>query len=445
LPESSAICRAARLFRCESLGAVLALALACCGGIVAPGDQSMDTFYQDLSTPIEIQFPRVSVAAPRRPQGLEAARAPDKVPAGYLMPFANDHLNSRVSFVLPQKNWEPQWKCALQENIDSSFVVQKGDGIIVQGARFWQLIDANTGQAFALDLKGNSPVAWSGAGGFYFGDRNGFIAYHGADGRLQHRCSARLKEQFSRLMIRRTPDAYFVASLSDGWPPFGMGDFYAFEKITVGDVNRVDEARVLLDSKRAGMLIQKKRDLTIPVVHERITVLATRDRLYLVDEDLKVRRALTGEFEPLSMSADEEGRLYLVVQLPKYKALWIVTPEGSRLMSFTWPADFAIGKMPPVVGYDHQAYVAVKDHLVAVHQSGRMLWEHPLGGKFAGATVTGDDNLLVSEGSRVVVYDLEGKSRVLFDCIDQQLSTPPVLTEKGRLLVASDRTLFCLH
>jgi hypothetical protein len=77
--------------------------------------------------------------------------------------------------------------------------------------------------------------------------------------------------------------------------------------------------------------------------------------------------------------------------------------------------------------------------------AGKPLFSIPIRKAFGGATVTADDKLLVSDGPELIVFGADGVSRVLHDFAQQSLKTPPILTPQGRILVASDETLFCLR
>ena len=406
----------------------------------------MDTFYQSLSKTLPLEFPKVAIHPgtargdiPRDEPG--ASRGTER----YRRPFGNMRLNSRIGLTLPAGEWHVSWKCALTDFLEARYVLDMEGLAIVQGDAQWQLVSQKEGRTLRLGNNGRSDIAVSPDGAsFYYMDANGFVAWHSSDGELEHLCFARLQEQYRRLLIRREAAHYFVVSLSNGRPPWGPGDLWAVEKISIGDSSRVDVGKVLLDSDSAGMLIQKKDKLLIPASAEGTTVLATRERLYLMNDDLRITRALTGKFDPLALSTDPLKRVYVLVRTENVTALWMVTFEGERVFSFAIPAELQVGAFPPIVGYGHQVYLFAGSRVVAIAPSGALLWEHELQGGFGGAVVTAEDQLLVSEGSCVSAFDIKGQRRTLYRLTDESARTPPVLTSTGGLLVATERNLYRL-
>ena len=73
-----------------------------------------------------------------------------------------------------------------------------------------------------------------------------------------------------------------------------------------------------------------------------------------------------------------------------------------------------------------------------------MLWERYVAAPIAGATVTADNQLLVSSGNSLIVFDAMGDTNFLYFFENEYVDTPPILTERGRIIVATQRKLYCL-
>jgi hypothetical protein len=149
-------------------------------------------------------------------------------------------------------------------------------------------------------------------------------------------------------------------------------------------------------------------------------------------------------FEPLALSVDRAKRIYVVVRAEAAAALWVITPEGERVLSVPIRGGNDLGAHPPVVGYAHRVHLFVDSRIVTVGPTGAVLWEQALEGAFGGAIVTADDELVASEGSSVSAFDGTGRRRVLQRFPDGSVRTPPVLTASGSILVATERDLYCL-
>jgi hypothetical protein len=165
----------------------------------------------------------------------------------------------------------------------------------------------------------------------------------------------------------------------------------------------------------------------------------------MTDPELRIRTALRGEFEPVAMSLDEANRLYLVVQEGERQALWVLTPEGRRSISYVLAPHVQVGSVPPIVGRDHAIYIQARDRLISLSAEGKWLWEYVTAEAPAGAAVTSNYALLLASGSQVSAFDREGGRRVLYSFVGESVRSAPVLTPDSRLLIATQRHLYCLE
>jgi hypothetical protein len=148
------------------------------------------------------------------------------------------------------------------------------------------------------------------------------------------------------------------------------------------------------------------------------------------------------------MSLDESGFIYLVVLIEEEDgahryALWALTPQGEQVMDVTLPKRSGYG--PPIVGYNYQVYILLGDRILAISPEGDVLWNKATGASIAGAIATADDQLLVAAGEMISAYDAAGERTVLFYEEGVAWATPPVLTERQQVYVASQHHLYGLQ
>jgi len=413
-----------------------------------------DNFFKSLSKPLKMKFPSVPVDPPEASgweEGKPSTGSDKERPAAgmesagsYLRPHANEQLNARIAARMPEGVWEIKWQVELPKYIRPHYLLQHGDKVIVQGEGQWQLRDLEEGREIALDNQGDSDLAFHPAfSNFCYIDGDGYVVSHQRNGDVEHLCAVRFAEGVARLMIRRDGDTYFVYSLSYGAPPLGDGEFWAVEKIDLGDISKKDETNVLTDKKRLGLVLQKTDQLLCPAVHGSTSVLATNNRLYLMDDDLKITRAITGDFEPLALSLDEDGLIHVVVHKSNGDTLWVLTPEGELRRSVLLPPGLKEFR-PPVIGFDHHIFLITSGRVLCLDGGGSVKWGDGTKNNPGGAIVTPDNLLLVSEGSSLLVFGADGERSVLATLEGETLCTPPVLTDRGELLVAGQRRLTCL-
>ncbi|PYS40748.1 MAG: hypothetical protein DMG14_09570 [Acidobacteria bacterium] len=389
-----------------------------------------------------MEFPRLPLHDATASAG---GLGPQDDSGAYVAPYANARLNSRIRYALPAGDWSVQWSAELPDYMHTSFVLQAGENVLVEGERQWLLFASATGQEIGRGQKGHSDVYLDAATGeFYYIDRDDYIATHNARGELLHLCAARLLEQYDRLAIWRQNSKYFVVTRSWGKPPRGKGYLWAVEKLDLGDTSKIDFQKVLNDKRREAMVSQPVETLARPPRDGTVAVLATTDRFYFMDDRLNVIRAITGEFQPLSLSLDDTGRLYVLVRSSGEGRFWIVTREGARLLDLAVPLGQDTFPPPPIIDRSGRAYLLLPGEVLALDATGEIAWREKVEGTLF-ATLTADGTLVAAVGPNVLAFDAEGKQRILATVADDALRTPPVLDARGRLYVSSEHHLYCLN
>ncbi len=108
---------------------------------------------------------------------------------------------------------------------------------------------------------------------------------------------------------------------------------------------------------------------------------------------------------------------------------WKITPSGEIGFDFVLPGGPVLLDHPPIVGYDHSVFQLSGQHIYVIGANGRLRWSRVAEGGLAGAVVTADGQLVVSEGRYVVAYDANGERRKVV-CFDgETLTSPPILNE----------------
>jgi hypothetical protein len=167
--------------------------------------------------------------------------------------------------------------------------------------------------------------------------------------------------------------------------------------------------------------------------------MAAPGRIYRADARLKVIDDLADDFTPVTMSLDERGHAYLVVQSKGKHALWVLDPKtGERSVSV--PLTGEPTPTPPLVGWDHRTFVLLQDGVVAIEPDGRAAWTVSTAQAPVGASIAKNGVLALAVGSQVLLVEPDGRSRTALDAGDS-LATAPVLVSGTELLVATAATL----
>lgn len=151
-------------------------------------------------------------------------------------------------------------------------------------------------------------------------------------------------------------------------------------------------------------------------------------------------KVLEGDFEGLEVAFDDEGIAQFVVRQKNDLMLWSVPSGAGSIGRTKLGVAGGVGlRAPPIVGRSLRVFV-LADRMVAVGLDGKRKWERK-GAVTGGATITGDDVLLVADAGRILAVDPTGKATELVAEKDLVFVTPPILDASGLLVVASGKTL----
>ena len=395
------------------------------------------------ATPVRIDAPSHVIApAPRATASVRAAPGEDR---SVRRCFVNDSLNSRVvRRVQGVAGWQVRWRTGLPPMTTPICLLTAGDRIVLQALSDWSLWTTE-GRSVASGPLVRSGVALDPQTAVYlFADHAGLIvARRLDDGQRSFAAGLSYGSSFARTFVARRGQRLFTVSLEMAQDPHAPEPENTMLEVSdLGDpanqksFGQPDAPVVTAD------LIRETR-LMVPAMLGDTIVVAVRDWIYSLDLDLHFHSAITGSFTPRFLSLDEAGRIYLLADASGRTALWQLSPRGERYYAFVLPSGVT-PSMPAIVGYDHTAYVIAGSHIFSVAGDGKLNWSRAAAGVIAGAAATPDDLLVVSEGSDIAAYDARGERRTLHSIRGEQITTAPVFTASGDLLVATGASIYCL-
>lgn len=397
-----------------------------------------DNFWKHFDeTPFEVPVPRRTIrpasdhpAAPRAP----AQGAPLSIRWG-----VNDLLNCRLPLAL---GWKPetgaraqlQFKAALPGGPPIMLLASSDRLVAVAGN--WTLLDM-AGHALASGVSHSCVPSLDGAGTrLIAGNEDGTLAVRRlSDGSLEVNAAPLATLDHDRTFVSLRGARMVLASrllqIDVHAPPAQQS------MIETIDLNYEGKGPASLED------LVRQTAIVFPAITGDRIVLAMRDRIYFLDFDLKFQDAWAGDFQPLGVSLDEAGAVYLLAGRGTSVSLWKLAPPAERAWEIPLPPELVRPIQPPIVGYDHTVYLVAAQQIMAVSPAGRVLWRKPAA-SVSGAFVTPDDRLVVAEGSQLVAWTPAGERQPIFDC-GEALVTPPIMTADGRIYAASRANLFCIR
>jgi outer membrane protein assembly factor BamB len=358
--------------------------------------------------------------------------------------YINEELNSRLPFALNNGGWKIKWQADLSSSFMPLAVLETKDRIVIESDGIWWLFDKG-GKKIQHGPFSASRVVLDNEN-FYVADSTGLIvARRLSDGGNVFGLSLFFGQEYERTFMIRKGRRFLAASTERELDPDvpDRKENSLVELVDLGESLKTDDDGLLKSSKSLAHLVRKTR-LLLTAAHGEVIVFATQNRIYLADMNLNVTQAFAGDFTPVTMSIDEAGRIYLIVEEKKRRSLWLLFPTGELTMTFELPSSFGEIIMPPVIGYNHQAYIITKNKILVVSSEGKLIWQSSLEKKIGGASITTDEQLLVSTESELLAFDTKGQKQTLFAVSNDNIQTSPVLTSSGEILFASVKRLYCL-
>jgi outer membrane protein assembly factor BamB len=409
---------------------------------VKPKPQTADGFYKLLSNePVKTVAPQ-EIRRLNKPQTFPKAAIEkrNEISRAYI----NEELNSRLPFALNNGSWKIRWQSELSSSFMPLAVLETKDRVVVESEGIWWLFDKD-GKKLQHGPFGASRVILDSEN-FYAADSTGLIvARRLSDGNSAFALSLFFGQEYERTFMIRKGRRFLAVSTErelDSDVP-DKKENSMIELVDLGEPLKTDRDGLLKSSESLSHLVRKTK-LLLTAAHGETIVFVTQNRIYLADINLNITQTLSGDFIPATMSLDEAGRIYLIVEEKKVRSLWLLLPTGELAMTFELPSSFGQTIMPPVIGYNHQAYIVAENKILAVNTEGKLVWQNSLEKKIRGAAITADEQLLVSAESELLSFDTKGQKQTLFTVSNDNIQTSPVLTSSGEILFASGKHLYCL-
>ncbi len=398
-------------------------------------------FEMPLKSSQKIEAP----AIPLQTSGLVATppKAVAQSDAAIPRTFCDDEWNSRLNRGVSAVRWPAKWETPLNGTYPPSSVSRSADRILLEGGGQWQLFDRGGKFLAAQPIKHGMALMDSAHSVFYAVDQAGAVtAYNLSDGKKAWSTSLAYGEVFALRYLARVGNRLIMVSVEQEAFPHRKTppNRSVIQTKELSEPLRVSPGGDLLSVRDAGSLRAETAKVAL-AMHGSTIAFAVTDRLYFLDLNLKVLAAMETGIEPVMLSLDETGRAYLIGKNAAQYALWSITPQGQRAFAYDIPAEFGMPLMPPIVGYDHRVYLSLPGRIVALSPDGKVAWEQGVSGP---ATISADDQLLVSSGSLLLAFDQKGNRRVIRDFEGDVLKTAAITTGEGDILVASATKLYRL-
>lgn len=428
----------------------------------------MDRFTSsDTPGAIEVESLRTAILD-GVPDGPFPLAQPTPRRAGVTCLYANPSHNGRIPHRLPSAAWGLRWHAAITHARGPDVVLAAGDRLVVATEGFWELFD-HDGRSLHHGATASDRASLDARAANLWGSLpTGLLVAHDlSTGARRFVTHARSGMNFVRTHLDANHERALLVSLEavDDVHEGETSRHAIIERVDLGDGQRPDAsgflptatlgAHVIHDDPLAGERPYAGSTLQLcvsPQTEPRMLAassaagltLATFDRVYLLDEQLGFRKVFTDAFEPVALSIDERGRTHLAVHTGDGDQYWCLDAAGVRVARVALPEGVTRLVAPPIVGYNHTAYLVAPSAIMAVHADGRTLWTLRSDDDIVGALIAADGHLLVTTRHAVFMVDAQGASSGLLGVVgDETFTTAATLTEHDTLVVATRSRLLC--
>lgn len=407
---------------------------------------SMLTIQRQISLAVPKEVAYMPVPLTDGIAGNRGRAATPSPPAGMIRFLGSAAQNSRGPVSLADGKWSIVWSQEMNPQFPVAAILNTRGHILTQAGE-WTTFGTD-GTKAASGMTGRSALtADLSADLFYLVNQaNQVEARTLPGGELYFRWPMAFGEAFAFPQIMRAGRKVMIAGVEKvlfGHPsiPPSQGVLYLFEI----SGTEIDPSKMLHSVSRSETLIFKEPRMISAMTADR-AALAFPGVLAVVDTDLQLKAVYhAGDFEPTLLSVDEAGWMHLIVRQGLQRWLWVVSPEGRRVVNTALSSQMADIAGPPAIGYDRRIYLYTKTSVSAFTPDGKPLWERVVPGGIEGLTITADDRVLVGAGADLSVLDRAGERKVLHRFEGEQISAPPILSVSGDVLVATKQRLYCLR
>jgi hypothetical protein len=342
--------------------------------------------------------------------------------------------------------WHAPFKDASVQTIPTLLLVDNS-GLTVQYANHLQRLSFEGAFGWAKERDGGLDI---------FGFQNE-IFYTGTDDFL-HAVNIAGKERFDEFFI---PRAYARGGLRLvvplGEDHFLMQTFNRPEEVELGKPPEKDNYHLFIKGPESYKDIDwsvKYEGIALPGLitadGKKVVVLDQSDRIMVFDIatgkqlssiEIKgagfVRASLDQTDNIIAYCWDAEDRKKLCSYTLQGALNWEY-PLGGR--------DTRVAAQPPALTTTGQALIIV-DSLLLLVADGNKLWERPVPpAAVQYMTVLGDNSVLVTAANVLTHFGNEGQDQFLFRLpVDEVITTPPVIDDKGRIYLGTTKGIYCIN
>jgi hypothetical protein len=356
---------------------------------------------------------------------------------------------SRAPVRLPEKGWTIARTVQIDPNLVPTALLAVGDRALLIAADRAALYSGNGERLGTYMRGGGSPILVPGKGVFLTPTPRGDIQARSLDdGRASFLISGAFGDTHSRPFVAWEGAHMLITGRKSISPIERKTHAGARPQIVLQVMElpaTIEASDDYFTGAKSTRTIMRESDSVHVAMSGQAVVVATDNRLYLLDMSLNVQSIVEGQFRVLSLSVDEQRRAYMAAQTPGGNELWVLTLDGVRLFRTPLPPPRAGGYPPPIIGYDHTIMLPVDKRIIVISPDGRHVADYPISENFAGAVTTADDRLLVADGSELVAFERDGRAHVLADVGDDILRTTPALLGDGTVWLASSQHLYRLE
>jgi hypothetical protein len=372
---------------------------------------------------------------------------PDLPENTYTRAYADELANSRIPVKISDKLWEIKWQLKVDPFFPPDFILTAKSQFIALGAGRWHLIDSE-GKLLTTEFFGNSSVIFDPAYSLvYFADRFGQIAAVKLPSNEKlFSMQVNGLEDVERKFLYRNDGIFLIADKIENKNPHNPSPnkFIYIESYAIDDPPVIENGN-LASFKELNHVNYPAGNVTA-AAYKDIFVYAIEDKLIITGLNLKVQSEYEGKFKPVTLSLDESGRIYLTVINNENKlALWVMTQQGELLVDTVIPVEGQLNSIPPVISFNHDIFLIFKDRVFSYREDGKLKWQTLTDGNTAGAVVTSNNKLLLSEGSMINELDETGERQPIFQFPGEVLTSPPVITSENEIIAATEGNIYLLR
>ncbi len=365
--------------------------------------------------------------------------------------FNNSGRNSRTSVEVGKNIWDEKWKVPLEDDEASpGQILFCKDRIIVYSDTQWQLFSSE-GKKIASGGLGHSEVYMDKSNDvFYFSDYNGLVqARNLKDGSHRFSMFAMYGNSYRRSMFHTKDNFIYIFSIEQQEDPHGnhVRNSSVLELLDIGKPIVVDDKGYLESAHRMNTISFRSIDVVAASTNE-TWVAAAPGHIIIADKNLNIKKVLKEEFVPQAISLDQSGKIYLIVSTndkdgTTKTSLWIITPDGERLMNLTLPDNPVERYFPAVIGYESNIFIPYGNKILSYNIKTKKLTEKIIEMPFGGACIDSKDLLVIASGKMIYTLNESGEINYLTHVENDKLTTNPVFIDSDHLICASDQFLYC--